>query len=29
MIETADYENKDTVLTGDLNFNYLVHNDHK
>ena len=29
MIETVDYENEETVLTGDLNFSYLVHNDHK
>ena len=29
MIETVDYENKETILTGDLNCNYLVHNDHK
>ena len=29
MIETVDYENKETILTGDLNWNYLVQNDHK
>ena len=29
MIETVDYENKETILTGDFNWNYLVHNDHK
>ena len=29
MIETVDYENKETILTGNLNCNYLVHNDHK
>ena len=29
MIETVDYENKEAILTGDLNCNYLVHNDHK
>ena len=29
MIETVDYENKEAILTEDLNCNYLVHNDHK
>ena len=29
MIETVGYENKEAKLTGDLNCNYLVHNDHK
>ena len=29
MIETVGYENKEAILTGDLNCNYLVHNDHK
>ena len=29
MIETVDYENRETILTGDLNWNYLVHNNHK
>ena len=29
MIETVDYEDKQTILTGDVNCNYLVHNDHK
>ena len=29
MIETVDYENKETILTGNLNRNYLMHNDHK
>ena len=28
MIETVGYENKEAKLTGDLNCNYLVHNDH-
>ena len=29
MVETVDYENKETILTGDVNCNYLVYNDHK
>ena len=29
MIKTVDYENKETILTGDLNCNYLVRNDHE
>ena len=29
MIETVDYENKEAILAGKLNCNYLVHNDHK
>ena len=29
VIETVDYENKEAILTGKLNCNYLVHNDHK
>ena len=29
MIEAVDYENKETILTGNLNWNYLMHSDHK
>ena len=29
MIETVDYENKETILTGKLNCNYLVYNNRK
>ena len=29
MIEPVDYENKEAILTGDLNCNYLVHNNQK
>ena len=29
MIETVDYENKEAILTGNLNWYYLMHNDHK